>query len=140
MSNERNIFDKNDQINHSDEEMDRVPNRPGMNPIKDVFDDYYCSNEPLIKRIQKKNDKLMKDVPTFGGPVAFGGDVSFSNSQFMHNKVQEIIDSSRQFVEMLKKASENRDVDIGDNEHINADSIPSSLVDVHRFIQESGKK
>lgn len=65
----------------------------------------------------------------------YNGFEDFSGGQMMSNRVQEIIDSSRQFLEMLKEAEKNRDIDItaDEAEHISADAIASSLSSVHEF-------
>lgn len=63
------------------------------------------------------------------------GDLSMSESQIMHNKVQEIIDSAARFNQVLKEAAQNRHIDITDDEakHMNTNAIASSLSGVFMY-------
>ena len=100
---------------------------------------YSEQGEKLIRDFNEKNknnQKLMKNVSTTNDNVFrknyVSGDLDFSQSQLMHNHIQEIIDSSREFCEMLKKSAEARNVCIteDESEHINENSIPSNLAEL----------
>ena len=83
---------------------------------------------------------LMADVSTLPSGTSYynrdyNGFTDFGNSQMMSNRAQEIIDTSRRFLEMLKEAESKRDVNLTDEEteHLRADAIASSLSGVHEF-------
>lgn len=108
-----------------------------VNPQAEIYD-------TISYEIDKTNNKLMHSVPTTRGnkftKEYTGIEDLATSSQFMRNQTDEIISSTREFLEMLKKASINRSSQIIDNEeeHIKSEYIPSSLSSVYEYIQTTG--
>lgn len=96
--------------------------------------------ETIFAAQAERRAKLLNDVSALPADTRYynkdyNGFTDFSSGQMMSNRVQEIIDSSRQFLELLKEAERNRDVNLTDEEaeHMSADAIASSLSNVHDF-------
>ena len=96
----------------------------------------------LSSEIDDLTSKYMFSVPISPGnrfETPYSGIQDLATpSQFMRNQTDEIISSTREFLEMLKKASATRNIEIDeeDKERINPDLIPSSLSSAHRFTTE----
>lgn len=77
-------------------------------------------------------DTLSKEENTFTKAYEGFADLNMNNSQIMHNKTQEIIDSVARFNQVLKEAARNRHVDVTEDEeeHMRTDAIASSLTSV----------
>ena len=120
MSRSRNTFDINQILNS---------NQTSATTLDTILSDQASTRA-----------NLMTDVATLPEGTQYynrdyNGFTDFGSSQMMSNRVQEIIDSSRQFLELLKEAERNRDVSLTDEEteHLHADAIASSLSGVHNF-------
>ena len=89
--------------------------------------------EAILNEYKKDTNNLMKDVPVHTGDVYDGEhELNFEESRFLKNKTQSIIDSSKEFAEMLRKAAEKRGID---SEY----TVASSLVDVHDYQHDNSK-
>ena len=91
-----------------------------VNP-KQVLNDYKQTNEKYM------NNVITHPETSYKSDYIGSNTLDFGESQFMKNQSQAIIDSSREFLEMLRKAAEKRDANA-------EETVASSLVDVHDHI------
>ena len=116
--------------------------KTNMKPIEiDPAKSFKTTNRPdhMLQNMNAKNKSSMEGVSVLPATEncftqAYTGisDLNMSESQFMHNKTQQIIDAVSRFNQALKEAARHRNVDLTDDEaeHMNAEAIPSSLSSV----------
>ena len=113
-------------------------------PNINIENGFQTSNrtDHIMRNYNSRNNAVMKNVTVlpqtenvFTKAYEGIGDLSMSESQIMHNKVQEIIDSAARFNQTLKETAKNRHINVTDEEesHMNTDAIASSLSGVFLY-------